>query len=138
MRSSVEASITCRRARLPWPERAIGSPSGSFTIRIDVPRRGRQLSAGETVIAGMAWQPHTGVDGVEVQIDDGDWQPATLAAAFSDDTWVQWSLPWSAEPGEHTLRCRAISADGQTQTSESAPPAPDGATGWHEVPVSVA
>ena len=106
--------------------------------RIDVPRRGRQLSAGETVIAGMAWQPHTGVDGVEVQIDDGDWQPATLAAAFSDDTWVQWSLPWSAEPGEHTLRCRAISADGQTQTSESAPPAPDGATGWHEVPVSVA
>mgnify|MGYP001159897365 FL=1 len=106
--------------------------------RIDVPRRGRQLSAGETVIAGMAWQPHTGVDGVEVQIGDGDWQPATLAAAFSDDTWVQWSLPWSAEPGEHTLRCRAISADGQTQTSESAPPAPDGATGWHEVPVSVA
>ncbi|MDZ8201023.1 molybdopterin-dependent oxidoreductase [Microbacterium sp. SSW1-59] len=127
------------QARAYWTDRG-WSARGPIKLqsRIDVPRRGRQVAAGETVIAGMAWQPHTGVEGVEVQIDGGDWQSATLATAISDDTWVQWSLPWTAEPGEHTLRCRAISTDGETQTSDTAPPAPDGATGWHEVRVTVA
>jgi hypothetical protein len=42
------------------------------------------------VIAGVAWQQHVGVRGVQVQIDGGDWQDATLATAISADTWVQW------------------------------------------------
>ncbi len=64
--------------------------------RIDVPRAGAQVAAGDAVIAGVAWHNHVGVAGVEVQIDDGPWQPATLASAISADTWVQWSLPWDA------------------------------------------
>jgi DMSO/TMAO reductase YedYZ molybdopterin-dependent catalytic subunit len=100
--------------------------------RIDVPRDRQGLSAGDTVIAGVAWQQHVGVAGVEVQIDDEPWQRAELATPISDDTWVQWSLPWTAEPGDHVLRCRAISADGGTQTAERAGVVPDGATGWHE------
>ncbi|GAA5031560.1 molybdopterin-dependent oxidoreductase [Microbacterium fluvii] len=106
--------------------------------RIDVPRAGSRVTAGDTVIAGVAWQQHTGVAGVEVQIDEGDWMPAALATAISDDTWVQWSLPWRATSGDHTLRCRAMSAEGEVQTAQVAPPAPDGATGWHAVQVSVA
>lgn len=106
--------------------------------RIDVPRSGAQVAAGETVIAGVAWQIHVGVSGVEVQIDDGPWQRATLATAISADTWVQWSLPWNATSGSHVIRCRAVSATGETQTSATAPPAPDGATGWDQRTVSVA
>lgn len=106
--------------------------------RIDVPRAGARVEPGSTVIAGVAWHNHVGVAGVEVQIDDGPWQPATLATAISADTWVQWSLPWEATSGLHTARCRAISADGSTQTSDQAPPAPDGATGWDEATISVA
>ncbi|GAA3661942.1 molybdopterin-dependent oxidoreductase [Microbacterium marinilacus] len=105
--------------------------------RIDVPRRGDRVEAGDAVVAGVAWQQHVGVDGVEVQIDDGAWRSADLAPAISDDTWVQWSLPWTAEPGQHVIRCRAIGADGETQTPDQAPPAPDGATGWHERTVTV-
>lgn len=105
--------------------------------RIDVPRSGRTLPAGETVIAGVAWHQHVGVAGVEVQIDDGPWQQAELATAISDDTWVQWSMPWSATSGQHTIRCRATSADGETQTSAQAPPAPNGATGWHTIIATV-
>ena len=100
--------------------------------RIDVPRRGQGLKAGDTVIAGVAWQQHVGVAGVEVQIDDGAWQQATLAPAISGDTWVQWSLPWTADVGGHVIRCRAVSTTGEVQTSTHAPPAPNGATGWHE------
>ncbi|WP_336647370.1 molybdopterin-dependent oxidoreductase [Microbacterium sp. MMO-10] len=105
--------------------------------RIDVPKSGRALRAGDTVIAGVAWQPHAGVSAVEVQIDDGPWQRAELAPAISADTWVQWRLPWAATAGQHTLRCRATGADGTAQTADVAPPAPDGATGWHTIGVSV-
>lgn len=106
--------------------------------RIDVPRAGARVEAGTAVIAGVAWHNHVGVAGVEVQIDDGPWQAATLASAISADTWVQWSLPWEATSGLHTARCRAISVDGSTQTPDEAPPAPDGATGWDEMTISVA
>jgi len=105
--------------------------------RIDVPRRGAGLSAGDTVIAGVAWQQHIGVAGVEVQVDERTWQQATLATAISDDTWVQWSLPWAAASGRHTVRCRATGARGETQTADIRPPVPDGATGWDELTVTV-
>lgn len=95
------------------------------------------MASGKTMIAGVAWQQHVGVSAVEVQIDGGAWQKASFASAVSNDTWVQWSLPWDAPAGEHTIRCRAISTAGETQTSQQAPPAPDGATGWDERQVSV-
>ncbi|MBT2486849.1 MULTISPECIES: molybdopterin-dependent oxidoreductase [unclassified Microbacterium] len=104
--------------------------------RIDVPRGGT-VAPGETVIAGMAWQQQIGIEAVEVRIDDGPWQRAELADAISADTWVQWSLPWSAASGRHTIECRAISVDGKTQTSEPAAVAPDGAQGWHRTTVTV-
>ncbi len=90
------------------------------------------LKAGESVIAGVAWQQTVGVSGVEVQIDEGPWQPANLATAISDDTWVQWSMPWTATEGDHLIRCRAISKTGEVQTEEVSRTDPDGATGWHE------
>lgn len=121
------------RARAYWTDRG-WSERGPIKLqsRIDVPRKAQGLKAGDTVIAGVAWQQHVGVSSVEVQIDEGTWQPATLATAISSDTWVQWSLPWTATVGDHLIRCRAISATGEVQTSDRAAPAPDGATGWHE------
>jgi DMSO/TMAO reductase YedYZ molybdopterin-dependent catalytic subunit len=112
---------------LGWSERG----PVKLQSRIDVPRPGDPVSAGDTVIAGVAWHPHVGIAGVEVQVDEGPWRPARLARAISADTWVQWSLPWQATPGRHTLRCRATNTQGETQTGDLAPPAPDGATGWH-------
>ena len=106
--------------------------------RIDVPSPGANLSAGTQPIAGVAWAPNVGIDKVEVQVDDGDWREAELGRTASDDTWVQWHFAWSATPGEHTVRVRATDADGNTQTSDTAPPAPDGSTGWHARNVTVA
>ncbi|MEV8267899.1 molybdopterin-dependent oxidoreductase [Microbacterium sp. NPDC076911] len=106
--------------------------------RIDVPSRNQSVVAGETVIAGVAWQPHVGVSKVEVQIDGGEWLEATLATAISDDTWVQWSMPWTATSGSHTISCRATNVNGETQTDAIAPPAPDGATGWQQISINVA
>ena len=125
-------------ARAYWTDRG-WSERGPIKLesRIDVPRKAQGLKAGDTVIAGVAWQQHVGISGVQVQIDEGEWQDARLAAAISDDTWVQWSMPWNAKVGDHLLRCRAVSATGEIQTSERAQPAPDGASGWHERYITV-
>jgi len=107
--------------------------------RIDVPRAaGGAPTAGDVVVAGVAWAQHTGVAAVEVRVDGGAWQPAELAEAVSADTWRQWHWTWVASPGEHTLECRAQDATGAWQTELVAPPAPDGSSGLHSRTVTVA
>ena len=105
--------------------------------RIDTPRPNAGLAAGTIPIAGVAWSQHTGIAKVEVQIDNGAWQQATLADAISADTWRQWVLQWDAPSGDHTIAVRATDASSYTQTSDQAPPAPDGSTGWHTVKITV-
>ncbi len=106
--------------------------------RIDVPSSGGDVQAGAAVIAGVAWDQHTGIEKVEVQVDDGDWQEAELSGEVSVDTWRQWRLEWDAAAGDHTITVRATNQDGETQTKEKANPAPSGATGWHSINVTVA
>jgi DMSO/TMAO reductase YedYZ molybdopterin-dependent catalytic subunit len=103
--------------------------------RIDTPRQ--RAPSGMVTVAGVAWAQHRGIERVEVRVDGGDWQEATLADTVSADTWRQWSWRWPATPGTHTLTVRATDSTGQTQPELPAPPAPDGATGWHMVRVEV-
>jgi DMSO/TMAO reductase YedYZ molybdopterin-dependent catalytic subunit len=97
--------------------------------RIDVARPG--------VIAGVAWAPTRGIERVEVRVDDGPWREATLATALDLDSWRQWRLPWRPEPGTHEIAVRATDGTGATQPEERTDVAPDGATGWHTVGVTV-
>ncbi len=106
--------------------------------RVDVPAGFARLAAGPVAVAGVAWAQTRGIEGVEVQVDDGPWAPATLAEAPNADTWRQWSYVWDAAPGNHTVRVRATDGAGEVQTAERARPAPDGSTGLHAVDVVVA
>ncbi|KQY58425.1 hypothetical protein ASD11_01805 [Aeromicrobium sp. Root495] len=103
--------------------------------RIDVPRS--DVKAGRVPVAGVAWAPHRGIEGVEVRVDGGRWQEATLARVPSTDTWVQWSWDWDASEGDHVVEVRAIDKGGEPQTAVRAEPIPDGASGWHRISVSV-
>ncbi|WP_173077258.1 molybdopterin-dependent oxidoreductase [Phytohabitans rumicis] len=105
--------------------------------RIDTPRSRNNLTPGPITVAGVAWAQHRGIARVEVRVDDGPWQEATLARTVSVDTWVQWSWRWDATSGAHRLQVRATDSTGATQPEEENPPAPDGATGWHSVDVEV-
>lgn len=116
-----------------WSERG----PVKISSRIDVPRSGQSLEAGPIVVAGVAWHQHVGIERVEVQVDGGPWQDATLATAISIDTWVQWRFEWDATAGNHTLRVRATGADGEVQTAKRQGVVPDGATGLHERTVTV-
>jgi len=104
--------------------------------RIDVPATSK-IAAGRQTIAGVAWAPTRGIDRVEVRIDDGRWQGATLATALAVTTWRQWFLRWNAEPGKHVISVRATDGTGETQTAEWSPPEPNGATGYHTIEVTV-
>ncbi|MGZ0066777.1 molybdopterin-dependent oxidoreductase [Microbacterium arborescens] len=108
-----------------------------FSSRIDTPRTGTPVAAGTVAIAGMAWAQTVGIERVEVRIDDGDWQAATLSTPINADTWVQWVLEWQAEAGTHYVEVRAVNKNGDTQIEERAPIAPDGSSGWQRVLVTV-
>jgi DMSO/TMAO reductase YedYZ molybdopterin-dependent catalytic subunit len=105
--------------------------------RIDTPRRSAQITVGDVVpIAGVAWAPNIGIERVEVQIDEGAWQDAELGESLGSNAWRQWVMPWTATEGSHVIRVRATDASGYTQTPDPAPPAPSGATGWHQISVT--
>jgi hypothetical protein len=105
--------------------------------RIDVPTGSNTLKPGPTSVAGVAWAQHKGVAAVEVQVDNGPWHEARLAAVPDIDCWRQWVWEWDATPGTHTLQARATDATGYTQTPLQAPPEPNGASGYPSVSVSV-
>ncbi len=116
-----------------WSEQAPIKTSS----RIEVPRSSEYVAAGRVAVAGTAWAQHRGIQAVEVRVDGGPWERARLGTVPSPDTWRQWVWEWDAEPGEHQLQVRAIDSEGEVQIEQPAPPAPDGATGWHEVTVEV-
>lgn len=81
-------------------------------------------------IMGAAWGAP--ISGVEVQIDDGAWQPATLTEGDgSGYTWVFWTLDWDAPTaGEHTITSRAIDMDGNVQPAADDPLLTGKSTYW--------
>ncbi|WP_433221215.1 molybdopterin-dependent oxidoreductase [Dactylosporangium sp. CS-047395] len=105
--------------------------------RIDRPAPLSHLPAGPATIAGVAWAQGRGIADVEIQVDNEPWQRAELLPVPSHDTWVQWRISWSAQPGLHTVRVRATDGTGAVQPEQRATPFPDGATGWHTVTVTV-
>ncbi|MFF0269808.1 molybdopterin-dependent oxidoreductase [Kribbella sp. NPDC004536] len=107
------------------------------SARIDVPKGFANLKAGPTIVAGVAWAQHRGISKVEVRIDDGPWQPATLAPADTTDTWRQWTYRWNATPGTHKLTVRATDGNGELQTDHQAAPRPNGSSGLHNTVVMV-
>ena len=117
-----------------WTDRGWSAQAPIKTSsRIDVPRTQESVSKGRVAIAGVAWAQHTGITGVQVQIDDGPWVDAILSGDIGPDTWRQWVYYWpDATSGQHTARSRAIDASGAVQTDVVQGVVPDGATGLDE------
>jgi DMSO/TMAO reductase YedYZ molybdopterin-dependent catalytic subunit len=60
----------------------------------------------------------TPIKSVEVKIDEGPWQPATLDAATTKDkySWKLFTYTWNgATPGAHTITSRATDVNGKVQ-----------------------
>jgi DMSO/TMAO reductase YedYZ molybdopterin-dependent catalytic subunit len=106
--------------------------------RIDTPTNRSALEPGMRRVAGVAWAPNRGISRVEVKLgDEADWVEAQLSEPLSENCWRQWVVDWDAPSGTHRIQVRATDGEGEVQTDQARPPAPDGATGWHSIQVSV-
>jgi DMSO/TMAO reductase YedYZ molybdopterin-dependent catalytic subunit len=101
-----------RDGETAWTFTSVG-PNRLKSAPAKVTRQGDEYQ-----IMGAAWGAP--IAGVEVRIDDGAWQPATLTEEGDAFSWSFWTFDWGTPvPGEHTVTSRAIAADGEVQ------PAPD-------------
>ncbi len=97
-----------------------------------------QALDGRVPIGGIAWAGDRGIQKVEVQVDDGEWQEATLRTpSLSPLTWVQWRYDWPLVSGSHRFRVRATDGTGALQDEEVRGVRPDGATGYHDTTVNI-
>ena len=101
--------------------------------RVDVPRPGAKLSAGEINFAGFAWAPTAGVGKVQVRIDESPWSEAELLRGPNGDSWAQWKITLEVPAGEHLVTVRVIDANGGAQEEKVQSTFPSGATGLHAV-----
>ena len=68
-------------------------------------------------VLGVVLNDGTPIKSVEVQIDNGPWQPATMDSSTNGKySWKLFSYVWKgAMPGEHTLVSRVTDATGKVQ-----------------------
>jgi DMSO/TMAO reductase YedYZ molybdopterin-dependent catalytic subunit len=95
-----------------WKETAISTMHlKSFIARVS--RDGSRHK-----VFGIVLNDGTPIKSVEVRVDDGPWQPATLDSATTANkySWKQFNYTWNgATPGEHTLVSRVTDVTGKVQ-----------------------
>ncbi len=118
-----------------WSDDAIVKTSS----HIDVPGHGGLLKGREALVQGYAFAGTRRIMRVELSTDGGEsWREATLEPELSPSAWRFWRYRWELpSPGRYSLAVRATDGTGRVQSSEEQPPFPDGATGLHEITVSV-
>lgn len=105
--------------------------------RFDTPKDHASVPADEAfAVGGVAWAMVRGVEAVEVRVDDGEWEVATLGEEYSGTTWRQWRHEVNLTAGEHELAVRATDTDGLTQSGDRALPGPNASSGWHTITVT--
>jgi DMSO/TMAO reductase YedYZ molybdopterin-dependent catalytic subunit len=76
-------------------------------------------TGGQHKVLGFVLNDGTPLESVEVQIDGGEWQRATLDPANTQYSWKLFSFDWvGASAGEHTLVSRATDVNGTTQVTD--------------------
>jgi DMSO/TMAO reductase YedYZ molybdopterin-dependent catalytic subunit len=96
---------------LKWTERAVTHMQlKSYIARVT--RQGDRYKA-----LGIVLNDGTPIKSVEVRVDEGPWQQATLDPATTGKySWKLFSYTWTgATPGEHTVVSRVTDATGQVQ-----------------------
>jgi DMSO/TMAO reductase YedYZ molybdopterin-dependent catalytic subunit len=97
-----------------WKERAVTHMQlKSFIARVT-------KSGSQHKVVGVVLNDGTPLRSVEVRVDEGPWQPATLdPATNSKYSWKLFTYNWiNATPGEHTLVSRVTDAKGAVQPTE--------------------
>jgi DMSO/TMAO reductase YedYZ molybdopterin-dependent catalytic subunit len=96
---------------MKWVEKPITRQQlKSFIARVTA-------AGGNHRVLGVVLNDGTPITSVEVKVDDGPWQPATLDPSTREKySWKLFTYDWKgATPGEHTIVSRVTDANGQVQ-----------------------
>jgi DMSO/TMAO reductase YedYZ molybdopterin-dependent catalytic subunit len=99
-----------------WKESAVTHMQlKSFIARVSKDGKGHK-------VLGVILNDGTPIKSVEVKVDDGPWQPATIdPATNSKYSWKLFTYTWTgATPGEHTLVSRVTDVTGAVQPTAEA------------------
>ncbi len=98
---------------MKWMENAVTAMRlKSFVARVT-------KEAGGHKMVGVILNDGTPIKSVEVQIDGGAWQPATMDKQNTKYSWKLFHYDWKgATPGEHTIVSRATDINGLVQPTE--------------------
>jgi DMSO/TMAO reductase YedYZ molybdopterin-dependent catalytic subunit len=100
---------------MKWKETAITKMDlKSFIARVT------RETGGQHNVFGVVLHDGTPLRSVEVQVDDGPWEPARLDPATMREQygWKFFNYTWNgATPGEHTVTSRATDIDGNVQAT---------------------
>lgn len=104
--------------RTIWRETSVGPMNVKSMVA-----RALRLKNGTIRFVGLAWTDGTPLETVEVKIDDGPWQKATIDKKHvSRHAWRFWTFDWTKPAtGEHRVVSRATDAEGRTQPSPEDP-----------------
>lgn len=91
-----------------WDEDAIYKPNALVAH----PTTGAPVEEGPVRFIGTAFAGEDPVERVEVSLDGGPWEVATLEYAPGPGIWVLWSAVLTMGPGEHTVKVRCTTASG--------------------------
>lgn len=116
-----------------WDERSVTRMQLKSSI-VRVTRRD-----GEHRVTGFVLNDGTPLDSVEVRIDDGPWQKASIDPKSTRYSWKLFYFDWNdAAPGEHTLVSRVTDVNGQVQaTADQMPPKPSRWENYAQFPRTV-
>lgn len=93
------------------------APVGEIRVRsiISSPQDGYITESDEVEIVGSAWSGGGTIEVVEVSLDEGPWQPATLEHRSSPFSATHWRIVVGLAPGNHSARARARDTTGNVQ-----------------------
>ena len=99
---------------MKWVESAVTHMNlKSFIARVS--KQGNDYN-----VMGVVLNDGTAIKGVEVKVDEGNWQPAKMDPATNGKySWKFFNYTWTgATPGEHTLVSRVTDVNGKVQPTE--------------------
>lgn len=80
---------------------------------------GQTLTAGQSVeVRGIAFDGGSGIDKVSFSDGKGQWRDAELGADLGKYSFREWKSRFTPSAGEHELKSRATSRNGQTQPDD--------------------
>lgn len=121
--------VTLKREMVGGQERWVENSVTRMNLKSVIARLTK--SGSRHTVTGFVLNDGTPIKSVEVKIDDGPWQQASIDPEASQFTWKLFRFNWDgAQPGEHTLVSRVTDINGKVQLPQE--DLPERVSYWEE------